>query len=598
MLPSQALQSPAAVRREDAGSNPNPEPDQPGIVRAKPTISIRALLLAYVLLIVVPAWGFAGYMALQYAENKRAGIENAGRRTAQTAASAMDFRLNSIESALAVLALSPRLAQDDFAAFYDEAKALAATQGIVVALLADDGKQRFNTNIPFGQALPNANVSTQFAEAVASGRTQFSPAFFGKITQRWLMTMAVPVSAREGPVRHVLIAGIDTMLQWGEVLANIDLPSEWAAGVVDDAGTITARWPDPLAHVGMKIQENVAAAMARSKDGQGYGTSVDGREVEIFFTKLQRAPWWVVVGVPGAATRAALREAMMPVALTGLALLLASLLLAWFIGRRLTQQFVRVAGAATAFRGGARPGPGQPTRIRELAELKHTLEEASRERDDFEERLRGLIEDKDLLMQEVHHRVKNSLQLVRGVLSLQARGEDDPRAKAALSAAAARILTVADVHQHLYQGHSTAEVHVGRYLEDLVNDLARSLIGAESARRIVVEAPDVIWPSEKLTALGLIMTELITNAVKYGAGLVQVRLSIAQDGAASLIVEDQGKGFPDGYELGQGTGLGSKLITSLVRPQEGSVSVDRLVPYGRVVVQFNASWRSAGEETA
>lgn len=593
MLASQPIPMPATfARREADGATDKPDEDQPVAVPAARHISIRLLLFAYVLLVVIPAWGFAGYMAQQYAANQRASIENAGRRTAQTVASAVDFRLTSIEAALAVLALSPRLAQNDYAAFYEEARALAARQGIVVALLGTDGTQRFNTSIDFGQVLPDANESTQFDQAVETGRTQFSRAFFGTLTRRWLVTMAVPVRVAEEPVRHVLIAGIDTMLQWGEVLGKIDLPPQWAAAVIDEANVITARWPDPLSHVGTPVRDDVAAVLAQSREGQGTGTAVDGREVQFFFTGLQRAPWRVIVGIPRETAESALRDAVMPVVLAGFALLLASLLSAWMIGRRFTQQLVTVAGAAMAYRGGARPKPGQPTRILELAELKRTLEEASRERDDFEERLRALIEDKDLLMQEVHHRVKNSLQLVRGVLSLQARGEEDPKAKAALSAAAARILTVADVHQHLYQGHSTAEAHVGRYLEDLVADLARSLIGQESARRIIVEAPDVIWPSEKLTALGLIMTELVTNAVKYGAGVVQVRLSIASDGAATLVVEDQGKGFPEGYELGQGKGLGSKLITSLVRPQDGTVTVDRLVPYGRVIVQFNASWRS------
>jgi two-component sensor histidine kinase len=181
---------------------------------------------------------------------------------------------------------------------------------------------------------------------------------------------------------------------------------------------------------------------------------------------------------------------------------------------------------------------------------------------------------------------------VRGVLSLQARATDHPDTKAALTAAASRIMTVADVHQHLYQGHSTAEIHVGRYVEDLAKDLATSLIGPESKRHIHARAADVVWPSEKATTLGLIITELVTNAIKYGAGDVSITFSIGEDGDGELVVEDQGNGFPEDFSLGKGAGLGSRLVTSLIREEEGAISIDRSVPHGRVVLAFRAGWRS------
>jgi two-component sensor histidine kinase len=285
-----------------------------------------------------------------------------------------------------------------------------------------------------------------------------------------------------------------------------------------------------------------------------------------------------------------------PVALMGLTVLLTSLLAAWMLASRFTRQLVAIARYATAFRSRRRGQSVARSRITELAELQSSLETAAGERNRYEKRLRGLIADKDMLMQEVHHRVKNSLQLVRGVLSLQARGASHPDTKAALTAAASRIMTVADVHQHLYQGHSTAEIHVGRYIEDLASDLAASLIGPDSPRHIRARASDVIWPSEKVTTLGLIITELVTNAIKYGAGDVSILFSMTEGGEGQLVVEDEGAGFAHDFDLGQGTGLGSKLVTSLIRVEEGSISIDRSVKHGRVVLAFKPGWRSAARD--
>ncbi|MCX7324554.1 MAG: hypothetical protein NTZ14_09010 [Hyphomicrobiales bacterium] len=87
------------------------------------------------------------------------------------------------------------------------------------------------------------------------------------------------------------------------------------------------------------------------------------------------------------------------------------------------------------------------------------------------------------------------------------------------------------------------------------------------------------------------LTELITHAIKYGEGDVMVSLSVGDDGAGELVVEDEGPGFPDGFTLGQGAGLGSKPVTSLLRPEDGSIAIDRSVGFGRVVLTVTPNWR-------
>ncbi len=566
---------------------------------SRATIGVRWFLIAAVVLMVIPAWSFAAYVSWQYAVTKRQVIEAAGRSTARTVASAIDFRLNSVEAAMATLSMSAALRGGDIATFYRDADALAKTQRVVVALASPSGEQIFNTNAPFGQALPPTAPEARFAEAVATQKIQFSNMIFGNVTKRWLVTIAVPV-VRDNLVDHVLIVGLDTVLHLGEVLAGFDMPATWTVAILDEANAIAARRPFQERFIGQTAHPDVYGVITAAEDGSGRGKTITGEPVQIYYARLRRAPWTTLVGIPEADVDGSVSAAVTPVIMIGILVLLTSLLTAWTLGRRFTDQLVLIANYASAFRSGQGSNQGSSqvvaqssaNRITELAELATTLQTASDERTRYEQRLKGLLADKDMLMQEVHHRVKNSLQLVRGVLSLQARNADEPGTKTALLAAASRIMTVADVHQHLYQGHSTAEINVGRYVTDLAANLATSLLPAETGRRIVVDADNMIWPSEKVTTLGLIITELVTNAIKYGDGTVTVLLKVEADGQAQLVVEDEGSGFPEGFNLGQGSGLGSKLVTSLVRSEEGSVMIDQSVPFGRVVLTFMSAWRN------
>jgi two-component sensor histidine kinase len=566
------------------------------VERRRPrTISVRSLLLLAVFLIVVPGWSFAGYVAWRYALAEQQRVESSSRFTARAVASAVEFRLTAVEAALQSLALSPALQAGDIRSFYREASAMALTQRAIVALTTPAAVPIFNTSAPFGTALPAIRDRAIYTSAVETGKTQVSKAFLGNVTNRWLVSIAIPV--RHGDdIPYVLVMALDVLVHFGEIFDGADVPSSWTLALLDQDNVVIARRPMADNFVGKPAHPDITKIATEAESGSGLGTTLTNEPVQVFYQRLKRAPWLMLIGVPRADLEGALAESVTPVIIIGLLILLASLVTAWLMGRRFTRQLTSIARTASDMRVGRQPAGTVSTRITELSELKQTLDSAAEERNRYEERLKGLIADKDLLILEVHHRVKNSLQLVRGILSLQARSTTHPEAKAELNAAAARIVTVADVHQHLYQGHSTAEIHVGRYLADLASDLGNSMITKDSNRTIVVDAPDAIWPSEKVTTLGLIVTELVTNAVKYSDGDVMVRLSLFENGSGTLVVEDQGPGFGDGFELGKGMGLGSKLVTSLLRPEDGSIKVDRSVNFGRIVLQFNRNWRSDRKE--
>ncbi len=193
-----------------------------------------------------------------------------------------------------------------------------------------------------------------------------------------------------------------------------------------------------------------------------------------------------------------------------------------------------------------------------------------------------LLRDKDLLMQEVHHRVKNSLQLVHTMLKAQARTAT-VETKRHLDGAAVRIVTIGAVHQRLYSGASVARAEASEFLQALLGDMQSMLAHAASPHSIRLEAPVIQLPADEVTPLGLVVSELVTNAAKYGAGNIVVRLSEELDGL-QVVVEDEGPGFPESFQLAASTGFGMRLIATLAKGTPAAVEIDRSVPHARIKV--------------
>ncbi|WHU04879.1 sensor histidine kinase [Sphingomonas sp. NIBR02145] len=160
---------------------------------------------------------------------------------------------------------------------------------------------------------------------------------------------------------------------------------------------------------------------------------------------------------------------------------------------------------------------------------------------------------------EMNHRIANSLQLLSAMVSVEARGIADPVAQAALDVTQRRIAAVASVHRQLYQAHESTSVDLRAYLESLAADLQAGATG----RPVLVDAAAVSVRSEDATAIGIIVSELVTNAFKYayapGApGNVRVMLRSLPLGGYMIEVSDRGRGRV--AEVIQGSGFGSRLI--------------------------------------
>lgn len=188
------------------------------------------------------------------------------------------------------------------------------------------------------------------------------------------------------------------------------------------------------------------------------------------------------------------------------------------------------------------------------------------------------LEQKDVLSREIDHRVKNSLQIVSAFLLMQQRQTKDPDAKQAFAETSARVMSVARVHDSLYQAENVEDVDLGQTIENLCRDLS-GMAGDSHTVGITADA-GVMVPYRKAVALSLIATELVTNAFKYasseaGGGHIAVSVSDQGGGRVRVRVCDDGEGLPESWaeRKPKGTGLGMKLVHAMLDQIDATLEV-------------------------
>lgn len=211
------------------------------------------------------------------------------------------------------------------------------------------------------------------------------------------------------------------------------------------------------------------------------------------------------------------------------------------------------------------------------------------EKEAAEAGLRASNERLQMLLQEVNHRVANSLQLVSAFVHMQSRmlAETESVAKAALDDTQRRVAAIAQVHKRLYTSDSVEAVDMGDYLGSLVEELGETWSTPKAPRAIRLMAEPLKLATDKAVALGIIVTELVTNACKYAygadsAGEVRVTLADAGEGRFVLRVEDDGCGIEPG--VAKGTGLGTKLINAMAQTLKAKLEQEPSMQGVRMVI--------------
>jgi len=201
------------------------------------------------------------------------------------------------------------------------------------------------------------------------------------------------------------------------------------------------------------------------------------------------------------------------------------------------------------------------------------------ERRRAQEQLLSSLEEKDLLLKEIHHRVKNNLQIVTSLLDLQAGQPDGGSTRQRLHECRDRVRSIALIHEQLYRGHDLARLDVLEYLHTLADQIMRSYGAAAGRIRLALDVEVGQLDVDTAVPCGLIVNELVTNALKYAfpddrAGCIGVALKRDGEEGLHLVVSDDGVGFPADVDFRASTSLGLRLVDSLVTQLRGQLELD------------------------
>lgn len=218
--------------------------------------------------------------------------------------------------------------------------------------------------------------------------------------------------------------------------------------------------------------------------------------------------------------------------------------------------------------------PGHITLLRDVSEQLR----ADQARAGAQRALQQSLAEKETLLQEVHHRVKNNLQVVASLLNLQGRQLTDPGAREIFAATKHRVQAIALLHEGLYRSPDLASIELGPYLERVVQEVTAASCDPERLS-VTCSAPGLNCDMDAAVPLGLIVNELISNAVKHAfapgeQGKIEVHVEGSPDGMATLRVRDNGRGLPANFKASQTRSLGVRLVTNLTAQLGGELNVE------------------------
>ncbi|HSV29761.1 MAG TPA: MASE3 domain-containing protein, partial [Candidatus Omnitrophota bacterium] len=200
-------------------------------------------------------------------------------------------------------------------------------------------------------------------------------------------------------------------------------------------------------------------------------------------------------------------------------------------------------------------------------------------RKSMEEDLKASLDDNRVLMMEVHHRVKNNLQIVSSILQMQGWRLHDPEMRGQFEEACGRILSLAKVHEMLYKEDNASAVDFGRYIQTLSGELFAMYGVRPDWVSLKLSGAGLFLSLDRAVPLALIVHELITNSIKHAFDEKggELSIAIAEDGPdfARLVVSDDGKGMVEAEIEGESSSLGMRMVAVLVKQIDGSITFDR-----------------------
>lgn len=489
-----------------------------------------------------------------------------------------DASLDGIEQSIDEAALLLTLHREDLVRRRCKGVYSTLTEVVVplsnVARFDEDGVAICSATSDPGWTLPNSAINERLKRGEKLIRTN---TYYSERTHEWVF--AILLRLEDSEEAFAGSAGLELRADQLALLSrDVDLPEGVEIALLDDRGEAfgSARFGKVDANWIKQVEQSQAAELYVMSNKGGPSLDVVIKPVgtgNVFAAISRKSPGFWSEFTLRPITSIGLPLIAFSVALLAVWLAIDSLVLRWL--SRLTRT-VRVYGAGRYQFKAGQTFDKAPDEIAGLARAMDVMAKDIGERD---QDLKLAIASRDAAVREIHHRVKNNLQIVTSFLNLQGRQLRDPKAKAAISAARHRIDALAIVHQTLYQNERLELVHLKPFLTGLVMHLSEALGMEDFGVSVTQSYDDVTRPADDAIPMALFVVEAITNAMKYAfdkpGGEVHISLRV-DESEITLKISDNGRGCDAATVSGQpeGTGLGSKLMRAFARQLSAELIID------------------------
>ena len=509
----------------------------------------------------------------------RALEENLGQ-SAQLAANERENTISASQEILTSLAVNPDVRLRQGAACRRAlSRAIAGLEQYSGAAVVDLQGTLTCSSGPM-KSVVNEGDLNWFRDVMTGSKFVVSDVLMSRWLDKWGLVAAVPLPDDQGVIQGAVSLFID--LQGLTRRYERVTESEADQAVLLDAKGDLITAADDISRVRRSLpNDQLIKANLKPATQTFTAKGEDGTSRLYVISPLLEGRIFVILGEP-------LMVAMGPLALQVAWGVLAPLLMwalaiavVWFGIEHLVVRWItyleRVTSAYANGRHTVRPErvSAAPAEIRSLGETFTRMADLISAR---EQQLRESLAQKEILVREIHHRVKNNLQLVMSLLNLHARRIRDPRAEAAFADARSRINALATLHRRLYESENLQHVEVRWFLDDLCVELRRSGLPSNRDIELAVQAPDEVIGPEVAVPLGLLVTEAITNAYKHafqGRSEGRIDVLVARESPTHLLVtvRDNGTGFDPSAPTENTGGLGRPLIDAFVRQLHGELTI-------------------------
>lgn len=477
------------------------------------TASITSYLTLLAAAIAVPLIAFATFLFVEIEANERKELRERATTDARALGRIVERHLTDMTSTLRLLAVFPELEDGDLRGFQNRTQHILSSHSMYLILMDETGQQLLNTRVPYGTPLgPTSNVAALEA-ALSSGKTTVSDIFFGKTGGEWVFNviMPLPENLRDVGAALVLTQGTD---QVQAVLSREMISPGWSAAVIDQTDMVIASSGASGLPTATAFPADPHNGFSRHSDAVEFEHG--GEAMVSGYAKLPSFPWVVVVSGPIASVQSSVVTWKLLI-FGSIAFIAMSMLLAYLVARQLSRSVRQLSRMAERMGRGEIVAPLE-TRVLEVNQIAVALCNASFDRSEAENRVH-------LLLRELVHRTKNVLTLVQAILRQIARQsatkeEFQEAADSRLQGLAQSVELLAQENWYGVSMHSLIDQHL-------------TTVGVSLNQR-AIDGEDFVLGVSAVQNLGLVLHELATNSIKYGAlqsplGCIRISWTSADD---------------------------------------------------------------------